>query len=102
MQEPDVVFNMDLANGSTSERFCREAADVLEVNDMPVDYDPETCFSEVDEYDAEALDEIVDYWTDRLYQAGYWVRWDAGDVVVWDLRTLTDDEREVFFEEMTA
>jgi hypothetical protein len=28
------------------------------------------------------------------------VRWDAGDVVVWDLRALSDEEREQFYTEM--
>jgi hypothetical protein len=87
--EPEVVFNMDLANGRTSLRFCREASAVLdrpssELDDMDEDY--------------EFLDEVVNEWTSALESAGYAVRWDAGDVVVWDLRPLTDEQREEFYE----
>jgi len=88
--EPPVVFNMDLANGPTSVRFCYEAADVLGV-------DPYGRDLHVPLEDDEFTNEIVDEWGDALERAGYYVRWDAGDVVVWDLRTLTNDEREAFY-----
>jgi len=93
MTEPEVVFNIDLANGPTSERFCYEAADVLDLDVS--DKDAEDLRN-----DEEYTSEIVDEWTDRLESAGYAVRWDAGDVVVWDLRPLSDDERDAFYDEM--
>lgn len=88
---PDVAFNMDLANGHTSARFCYEAAAILGL--------------EIDQDDAEILEdpygefvsEVVDAWTSALESAGYAVNWDAGDVVVWDLRPLTDAQQETFY-----
>lgn len=36
--EPEVVFNMDLANGPTSVRYCIMAADILDARDtLPPD-----------------------------------------------------------------
>lgn len=94
MIEPEVTFNMDLANGPTSQRFCYEAASVLGLN---VSEDDET---ELANHDAEFADEVVEEWTGRLESAGYAVRWDAGDVVVWDLRDFSDEDRDAFYEEM--
>jgi hypothetical protein len=88
--EPPVCFNMDLANAPTSERFCYEAADVLGVQSPD-----EGVFD-----DPEFVDEEVQYWTDRLHDAGYYVWWSCGDVVVWDLRTLSEEDREAFYEQM--
>lgn len=101
--EPEVVFNMDLANGPTSARFCYAAAAVLE--QLPdvfgsLSTESEEFQSALD--DPEALGELVDSYTSALEDAGYCVRWDAGDVVVWDLRPLTDEQREAFYEEMMA
>jgi len=93
--EPDVVFNMYLANGSTSARFCYEAASVLGLDIQPDDITE----LELGE-DSEYISEIVDEWTTKLSDAGYYVWWDAGDVVVYDLRPLSDDEREQFYSEM--
>ena len=43
---PPVLFNMDLANGPTSERFCREAVAILNgVFDDTYLYDDEGSFS---------------------------------------------------------
>lgn len=90
MTEPKVVFNMDLANAPTGERFCHEAAAVLGIEDDVT----ENLNNE------EELSELVDEWTSQLESNGYYVWWNAGDVVVWDLRPLTDDERDEFIEEM--
>ena len=89
--EPEVVFNMDLANGPTSVRYCIMAADILDARDtLPPD------LSE----NMEWLNEIVEEWDDKLFAAGYYVWRSCGDVVVYDLRPLTDDEREEFYKEM--
>ena len=42
--------------------------------------------------------EIIDEWTNALDSAGYYAHWDAGDVVVFDLRPLSDEDREAFFD----
>jgi hypothetical protein len=96
MTEPEVVFNMDLANGRTGARFCYEAADVLEL-----DVSEEDATDLRNETDSEYVSEIVDEWTARLETAGYYVVWNAGDVVVWDLRPLSDDEKDEFIERMS-
>lgn len=93
MIEPPVVFSMDLANGPTSERFCYEAMYVLETTMSNDDASDLACRTEY-------VDEIVQAWTDRLECAGYYVSWNAGDVVVFDLNGLTDDDREQFYSEM--
>jgi hypothetical protein len=80
-----VLFNMDLANAPTSERFCREAAACLNAE-----------FDE-DGWSEEFASEIVDEWSDKLASAGYCALWNAGDVVVFDLRALNEDEREAFY-----
>lgn len=91
--DPPVCFSMDLANGDTSERFCYEAMYVLE-----------TTMSNEDARElashGEFAYEVVQEWTDRLASAGYYVWWNAGDVVVWDLRELSEDEREAFCAQM--
>ena len=92
---PTVVFNMDLANAPTSERFCYEAAAVLDQN---VSEDDAAILS--DRF-GEFVGEVVDEWTSRLEDAGYCVLWNAGDVVVFDLRPLTDDERDAFYESIS-
>lgn len=84
-----VAFNMDLANGSTSKRFCRQVASMF---GEETDVDDPT-FAE------EFVDEEVQDWTDRLGKEGYYAHWSCGDVVVFDLRNLSDDDRESFFEE---
>jgi hypothetical protein len=90
MDSVPVLFNMDLANARTGARFCVAAAHVLDsVDTLPPELGD----------DMEFLDEIVTEWTDKLDSAGYCVFWDAGDVVVYDLRGLTDDEREEFYRE---
>jgi len=96
MTEAPVVFSMDLANAPTSERFCYEAAAVL---GQTIGADDAAILS--DRF-GEFVDEVVTEWTDALESAGYAVRWDAGDVVVWDLREFSDDDREAFFDEMFA
>jgi hypothetical protein len=88
--EPEVVFNMDLANGPTSERFCREAASVLDYEWKDSD----------EERTQEGPDEAADYWTQELSDAGYYVWWSAGDVVVYNLNNLSDEDRETFLSEM--
>ena len=90
-----ILFNMDLANGPTSERFCREAAAVLgkEISDDDK--------ADLDSPTPEYVSEMVQEWTDALDEAGFYVRWDAGDVVVWDLRGLSDDDREAFYDAMS-
>jgi hypothetical protein len=93
MREPEVVFNMDLANGLVSERFCYEAMYVLGTTMSNEDADH---LSNRTEFESE----VVDDWTGQLENAGYYVWWNAGDVVVFDLRPLTDDEREEFYKEM--
>lgn len=89
--EPEVTFNIDLANGPTAYRFCREAANVLGIEWN-------------DEYEECALDELdgdaVHHWSEVLENAGYYVWWDAGDAVVWNLEPLSDDDRDEFIEEM--
>lgn len=90
MESVPVAFNMDLANGSTSKRFCRQVASMF---DEETDVDDPT-FTE------EFVSEEIDVWTNRLFREGYYVRWDAGDVVVWDLRELSEDDRETFYNEM--
>ena len=91
--QPEVVFNMDLANGRTGARFCYEAAAVL--NEGIGDDDWKILTNET-----EGFFDIVDEWTNRLEDAGYAVLWDAGDVVVWDLRMFSDDESESFYSEL--
>jgi hypothetical protein len=93
--EPPVAFNLDLANGKTNDRFCYAAALVL---DETIDQDVEDAlgFGSDDEF----ADEVADEWEAKLFAAGYYVRWDAGDVVVWDLRGLSDEDRERFYEQM--
>jgi hypothetical protein len=95
--EPTVVFNMDLANGKTSARFCYEAAQVLGL-EITGD-DPQMVEDDPEDW-SDLLSSIVDEWTEALNEAGYYVWWNAGDVVVYDLRPLTDEEREAFNEEM--
>lgn len=95
MVEPEVVFNMDLANGPTTERFCWAAADVL---GFDLSQAAAPAMPTGDEWDSE----IADEWTSRLEDAGYGVWWDAGDVAVWDLRPLSDEERERFWDELVG
>lgn len=97
MREPEVTFNMDLANAPTSERFCYEAAAVLgqEVSSEDAEELSEDNRSEY-------VSEVVDEWTDKLENAGYVVRWDCGDVVVYDCRDFSADELDAFCEEMFA
>ena len=91
MDSVPVLFNMDLANGPTSARFCAAAAAVL---------GEELTGQDSADLDAgEWVHEIVAEWTDRLSDAGYCVFWDAGDVVVYDLRGLSDDQRDAFYRE---
>jgi hypothetical protein len=85
ISDAPIAFNMDLANGPTSERYCFAAAELLG-SDEQVNDDPEF------------LDEEVRHWDDQLSDAGYFVHWDAGDVVVWDLRELSDEDRDAFME----
>jgi hypothetical protein len=100
--EPEVCFNMDLANGRTGARFCYKAAAVLGV-DADQFFREQYGLNELtDDRDAEDLDDIVQEWTDKLDAAGYYVKWDAGDVIVWDLRALSDDEREQFYAEQES
>lgn len=81
-----VAFNMDLANAPTGVRFCIQAATMLdEVDTLPPD---------LSDY-MEDLGEVIYHWEDRLADAGYCAIWNAGDVVVYDLRALSDDERTV-------
>jgi hypothetical protein len=91
--EPEVVFSMDLANGPTTERFCYEAMQVLG-----------TTMSNNDARelanDGEFADEVCQEWTERLEDAGFFVWWNAGDVVVYDMRPLSDMEQEQFLAEM--
>ena len=97
--EPPVLFNMDLANGSTTARFCYEAADVL---GLPVNVEDQEILDAYEAGDAEGGEfahEIVEDWSNLLQEAGYDVRWDAGDVVVLDLRNLSDEERDRYYEE---
>ena len=96
--EPKVTFNMDLANGRTSLRFCYEASAVL-ADDGHI-YADATAQLEGMTDDDEWMWETVEEWSNRLFDAGYYVMWDAGDVVVFDLRPFTDDERESFFDAM--
>ena len=96
--EPKVTFNMDLANGRTSLRFCYEASAVL-ADDGHI-YADATAQLEGMTDDDEWMWETVEEWSNRLFDAGYYVMWDAGDVVVFDLRPFTDDERESFFDTM--
>jgi hypothetical protein len=95
MTEPTVIFNMDLANGHTSARFCYEAASVLgeelSLSDQTNLVDPW----------GEYVGEIVDEWTQKLEETGYmYVWWNAGDVVVYDLRGMSEEDVEDFYKEM--
>lgn len=98
-KEPEVCFNMDLANAPTGARFVYEAMNVLGAREDELDLsaDGEEWSGELDDHPY--LSEIVDEWTDKLDAAGYYVRWDAGDVVVFDLRAFTDEEREEWYAE---
>lgn len=90
-----VAFNMDLANAPTSQRFCREACDL-----MGLLVDDSWFINEDDDTDENYADsEYVDWIGDQLAMRGYCALWNAGDVVVFDLRNLSDDDRESFFEE---
>ena len=87
-----VAFNMDLANAPTGERFCYAAADVLcgDVTTEDAAILADAC--------GEFRDEVIQEWTDALDANGYYVIWSCGDVVVYDLRELSDDEREAFYD----
>ncbi len=87
-----ITIKMDLANGPTGERFCYAAAEVLGTG---VSEDDARYLSGGGEF----ASEVVQEWTDRLDSSGYAVFWDAGDVIVYDLRGLSDDEREEFYRE---
>lgn len=90
-----VAFNMDLANAPTSQRFCREACDL-----MGLLVDDSWFINEDDDTDENYADsEYVDWIGDQLAMRGYCALWNAGDVVVFDLRNLSDDDRESFFRE---
>ncbi len=41
----------------------------------------------------------MDEWNDKLSEAGYCALWNAGDVVVYDLRELSDEAKEAFYAE---
>lgn len=88
-----VLFNMTLANGSATERFCIEAAATLrDVFHVP-------CLDEVlNITDEDELSDLIDTLNDRIGEAGGYVHWTAGDVIVYDLRNLEEEEREAFFE----
>lgn len=96
MVEAPILFNMDLANARTSARFCHEVASMDDVS-MTDDLRAEL---ENANDDDEFVGEMVDDATSALFEAGYYVTWDAGDVVVFDLRDLSDDDRETFYSEM--
>lgn len=89
-----VAFNMDLANGRTSLRFCYEAAALLELSpkgDVMIELDT------LDD-DSEFLGDVVEEFNGRLANEGFAAFWNAGDVVVFDLRELSDEERDEFYE----
>ena len=101
--EPEVVFNMDLANAPTGLRFCQEAFETLRsMGQLPALEERKpyelSSWMEEDETDPEMLSDAIDYWNDRLSDVGFYAHWDAGDVVVFDLRPFSDEERESFFE----
>lgn len=96
LESVPVVFNMTLANGDTSARFCEMAAAVLEIE--LDDIDRAYLDRRMGAYDGGNVSEIVQKWTDRLDDAGYSVHWTCGDVVVYDLRGLSDEEAEEFWE----
>lgn len=87
---PPIAFNMDLANAPTGKRFCRAVASMF---GEETDVDDPT-FAE------EFVGEEIDVWNNRLSSAGYYAWWNCGDVVVYDLRELSDDERDAFFDSM--
>jgi hypothetical protein len=93
--EPPIEFNMDLANAPTSARFCHYVAAMDEVSMAP-ELRAELEIAEDDD-DIESVHGLLHEAEDVLFAAGFYVRWDAGDVVVWDLRQLSDDEREAFY-----
>jgi hypothetical protein len=90
-----VAFNMDLANGPTYERFCYAAFAVLQDDGVVGVLDPDGPEFQADK--DEWLGELVDSYEDALTDNGYCAIWNAGDVVVYDLRGLTDDQREQFY-----
>lgn len=96
VREAEVFIKMDLANARTSARFCHEVA---AITDAPLSDELRAELAEADD-DAEFIDEMVDDATQALEAMGLAVLWDAGDVVVWDLRPFSDEERDAFYEEM--
>jgi hypothetical protein len=98
MRDPEVVFNMDLANAPTTARFCFAAADVLGQKIDPADRAILEAYESQDFSYSESADEICKEWDSRLWDAGYVIEWNAGDVVVWDLRPLSPDDRDAFLD----
>ena len=94
--EPPVVIMMQLANGPTGERYCREVAEGIlnGVVDDTYFYDDEGNPSD------EFVSDYIDWLDNQLHMLGYYVWWDAGDVVVYDLRGLSEEDREAFYEQM--
>jgi hypothetical protein len=98
-----VLFNMDLANGPTSLRYCQEAFDVLRSIDKLPDLNERkeyevASFTYGEECDPELVSDAVAYWDDQLSAAGFYSIWNASDdVVVFDLRALPDDQRGEFY-----
>ena len=98
--EPPVCFSMDLANAPTLVRFCYEAAAVLDLEINDEDRAILDAYEAGDLETGEFAGEVGEDLESALFSAGYYVRWDAGDVVVWDLRTLSDEDRDAFYEQM--
>ena len=96
IREAEVFIKMDLANARTSARFCHEVASIAEA---PLTDELRSELAGADD-DAEFIGEMVDDATQALETMGLAVLWDAGDVVVWDLRPFTDEEREAFWNEL--
>lgn len=94
--EPPVVIMMQLANGDTRERYCREVcASILNsVVDDTYFYDDEG------EPSMEFVSEYIDWLDGQISMLGYYAWWDCGDVVVYDLNGFTEEEREAFYEQM--
>ena len=94
--EPPVAIMMQLANGDTRERWCREVCTGIlnSVVDDTYFYDDEG------EPSMDFVSEYIDYLEGQLSMLGFYTWWDAGDVVTYDLRTLSEEDREAFFEQM--
>jgi hypothetical protein len=104
--EPEVTFNMNLVNGRLPIRFCYEAASILSdvlhrtIRVAAPDQVILNAYEMGDYENGECAYEVIQHWTERLDNAGYYVWWNAGDVVVYDLRPLSNDDCEQFYSEM--